>query len=634
MGMHIHLILMNHITSCTPITNKDTSGNLEIYVLFGFSVNARSYRIPRYDENDGCARIHNEYISKNTTFFTYTDVRDCYMNFPFDKEIASQTIQTLDALFHGFYPFLYKAKEPPQREFHFKPIDLLVQLNRLQKRRYDTLFQFMDGVRKLIFELRDAHTSFITNCFSSFVFYTNLTLYSIVTDDGVQKIKVFNDTIDPTNINCEVTHIDGRRAIQVITEFPNYISKDLGVRFNVALDVNYPGITFFTRVDLPETPSITYTLNCDNHPKLVKRNWSVIGIQTILNNFNNSKTYFSNICKNSTNDYYQQLIAKLLEIKEAHKNVRELKSNEHVITIIYEIVDFISFFKEQDFGIVKIKTEDVHLNNTLAVEIITGFQALANTGVKKVVLDLSDNLGGFVLISNFINLLLFPDANTFYNMDIRVTKQFKLVLQGLVNLNEIVSSTNLTKFQYVEDLIGNNFYTRGGVTERYSNRFLISNPYEYKDLISRHLIAPLPWKSDDLIILTNSLCGSSCALIAEGAAEVNNVTTVAVGGFVNSPLSYSSCQGGVVIDSTLIFNIISKLNLQNNTLMPKPFILGGKLTIPSSEFYSIKNSDKILEFLYRPADFRLFYDDKNFRDRSILWSQAAAFIGRKPKIYS
>ncbi|CAG8532046.1 26208_t:CDS:2, partial [Racocetra persica] len=584
--------------------------------LFGSSVNAQSCQILQYegyDEDDGCARIHNEYVTKNTTFFTYNDVRDCYMSFPFDKEIASQ------------------AKEPPQGRFNFRPMDLLAQLNRLQRKRYENLYQFMDRVRMLIFELKDAHTSFVTNCFSSFVFYTNLTLYSIVTDDGVQKIKVFNDTIDPTNNNCEVTHIDGRRAIQVITEFPNYISRDLGVRFNAALDINYPGIAFSTRVDLPKTPSITYTLNCDNHPKYVKRNWSVIGIESILNNFNNSKTYFSNICKNSTAYYYQQLNNKLIEIKEAQKNVYDVRSNEHV-TIIYDIRDFITFFKKQDFGVVRIWTESVHLNNTLAIKIIKGFQKLVNTGVKKVVFDLSDNLGGFVLISNFISLLLFPDTHAFFDMDIRITDQLKLVLQDLIKLDEIVSSKDLSKFRCVDEFIGNNVHTRGGVTEHYSNRFLLNDPYDYKDLISQHLITPLPWKSDDLIILTNSICGSSCTLIAEGAAEVNNIATVAVGGFVDSPLSYASCPGGIVIDSTHIFNIISKLNLQNNTLMPKPFILGGKLTFLSSEFYSIKNSDQLLEFLYKPADFRLFYDDKSFRDQTILWSQAANFIGKKSKI--
>ncbi|CAG8539915.1 9586_t:CDS:2 [Gigaspora margarita] len=570
--------------------------------LLGFFVNTLSYRIPRYDKYDGCARIHDEYVTTGTNFFDYEDVKDCYESFPFDNEIAFQTIETLNTLFDGFYSFLYKAKEPPPRGLDYRPMDLLVQLKHLLRKHYDTLFQFMDSVRKLIFELKDAHTSFVTNCFSSFIFYSNVTLYSIVTED--------------------VTHIDGRRAIKAISEFPSFISKDPGVRFNVAIDINYPGVTFFTRVDLPKTPSITYTLKCNNHVKCVKRNWKAIGIQEILDNFNNSETYFNNICKNSTLNY-KLLSDKIIKIKDAHKNVYDIKSSKD-ITLLYEIVDFISFFKKQDFGVVKIMSENVPLNNTVAIEIIKGFQAL-------VVLDLSDNIGGFVVISNFINLLLFPNTKTFYDMDIRITKQLNPVLQGLVNVSEMVSAKNFKKFQYVGNLIGNNVLIRGGVKEHYSNRFILADPYDYKDLISQHLITPLPWKSADLIVLTNSLCGSSCALIAEGASEVNNVTTVAVGGFVDTPLSYASCQGGIAIDSTVIFNIISKLNLQNNTIMPKPFILGAKLNIPSSEFYSMKYSDKLLEYLYRPADFRLFYNDQSFRDRSILWSQAAALIGKNSK---
>ncbi|CAG8701135.1 5881_t:CDS:2, partial [Dentiscutata erythropus] len=586
-----------------------------VLYLFGFFVNVRSYRIPRYDNHDGCARIYNEYVTTDTNIFDYEDVKDCYKSFPYDHEIAYQTIETLDTLFHGYYSFLYKANTLPQRGLDYRPVDILVQLKLLLKKRYDTLFHFMDGVRKLIFDLRDAHTSFVTNCFSSFVFYTNLTLYSIVTDDGVQKIKIFNDNIDPSNINCEVTHIDGRRAIQVISEFPNYISKDPGVRFNTAIDINYPGVSFFTRVDLPETPSITYTLKCNKHHKYVKRNWKAIGIRPILSIFNNSQTYFDNICKNTTLNY-NLLNDKITEITDAHKNSYDIKSSEGV-NIIYEIVDFISFFKKHDFGVVKIMSESVPLNDSLVIEIIKGFRTLADTGVKKVVLDLSDNLGGFVVTSNFINLLLFPNTKTFFDMDIRITEQLRPLLQDIVNMGEIVSAKDLKRFQYADSLIGGNVVTSGSITEHYSNRFLLGDPYNYKDIISQQLITPLPWKSDDLIILTNSLCGSSCALIAQGAAEINNVSTVAVGGFVDKPLSYASCQGGIAIDSILIFTIISKLNLQNDTIMPKPFVLGGKLNIPSSEFYSIKYSDKVLEYLYRPADFRLFYNDQSFRDYTI-----------------
>ncbi|CAG8448149.1 5292_t:CDS:2 [Scutellospora calospora] len=603
--------------------------------LFAFFMNVRSHRIsqiPRYYENDGCARIHKEYVTKNTNIFSYIDVKDCYESFPFDKEIAFQTIDTLNVLFHGFYSFLYKAREPPQKGFDYRPMDLLVQLEILKRKQYDNLFQFMDGVRKLIFELRDAHTSYTTNCFSSFVFYTNLTLYSVVTDEGVQKIKVFKDTIDPTNNNCEVTHIDGRRAIQVISEFPTFISRDLGVRFNAAIDVNYSGITFSTRIDLPGSPIMIYTLKCDNYIKVVKRSWNAIGIQSILENFNNSNTYFANICKNTTTDY-KPLFDKLDEITKSHKNTYDVKSNEDV-KLIYEITEFISFFKKQNFGVVKIKTEDVHLNHTLALKIIKGFKALANTGVKKVVLDLFDNFGGFVLISNFINQLLFPNnKKSSFDMDVRITEQLKPILQDLLNMTEIISSKTLKHFHSANELIGNNIITRGGVKEHYSNRFFLNDPNNYKRLISRHLITPLPWKSEDLIILTNSLCGSSCALIAEGAAEVNKVNTVAVGGFVGEPLSYASCQGGIAIDSTHIFNIICKLNLQNNTLLPKPFNFGGKLNIPSSEFYSIKNHNSLMEFTYKAADFRLFYTEQSIRDQSILWSQAVAFIGNKSKTF-
>ncbi|CAG8774492.1 16299_t:CDS:1, partial [Cetraspora pellucida] len=44
-------------------------------------------------------------------------------------------------------------------------------------------------------------------------------------------------------------------------------------------------------------PDITYTLKCNNDNEFdVKRNWNAFTTRTLLNKFNDSKTYFDNLC--------------------------------------------------------------------------------------------------------------------------------------------------------------------------------------------------------------------------------------------------------------------------------------------------------------------------------------------------
>ncbi|CAG8599749.1 2401_t:CDS:2, partial [Cetraspora pellucida] len=573
--------------------------------------------------SDGCARIHNEFITKQKTKFSYDDVKDCYKHFPFDKD----TIDTLTGLIGGFYVFLDKAKEPPQLGFNFRPID----------------------VEHLFYDLKDQHTQFGSYCFLTFFFYTNMTFYSVV-HNGEQKIKVFDDTIDRSNINCEVTHIDGQQALKVISEFAKdsvFASRDLGVRFNIALDLIARFPSFALRSEIPKNSKITYTLKCDNKNEFdVKRSWNAFSNPTLLNKFNDSKSYFDNICNPTKgNELPIPFRSMLREVaKEFNDFNRILNPQDQSVIIIKNIDNFVSFFKINDFGVVKIFTEDPAKEfETIAIlpDVIQGFKELANTGVKKVVLDLSDNVGGYRSIASFFNLLLFPNTYPSFDHDIRLSEQMRLAiaeqyrlatLDNIFRTNGYVNAKNHANFTSVDDFFGNNVYKRGGIKENYSNRFINDTLFnEMSQIIQKILVNPLPWKPDDYIILTDGLCGSSCALITEHAAEVNDVSTVAIGGLAsNSLLSYSTYTGGMVANSTQTFNSFGKLGLLNNTLMPKLFPLTGMaVSFTMDEVYSKIDPDEILEFAFRPADFRLFYDEKNIRNISILWSQAAALIGLK-----
>ncbi|CAG8801197.1 19090_t:CDS:2, partial [Racocetra persica] len=379
---------------------------------------------------------------------------------------------------------------------------------------------------------------------------------------------------------------------------------------------------------------------------VVKRKWNAFSTSTVLNKFNDSKTYFDNIC-NPTKENKRPILSSLM-FREITKNFdgsnsRKLTEQDQSVTIIRVVDKFIGFFKQEDFGIVKIFTEHPTVFNTaVLVNVLQGFNELVNTGVKKVVLDLSDNLGGLYFVVLFINLLLFPNTYPTFVFDLRITEQMKLAVteqfrlatsNNIFNIKGFVNANTHANFTSADDFFGNNVHTRGGVVENYSNKYTISDIgiNELSQLIKQNLANPLPWKPEDYIILTNGLCGSACAHITEHAAEFNNVTTVAVGGIFSNPLlSYSSFPGGFVRNSTEIFNSLGKLNLLNNTLMPKPFPLSGMFaTLPLNEAYSKINPDEILEYAFRPADFRILYDEKNIRNASILWSQAAALIGKK-----
>lgn len=182
-------------------------------------------------------------------------------------------------------------------------------------------------------------------------------------------------------------------------------------------------------------------------------------------------------------------------------------------------------------------------------------------------------------------------------------------------------------FHTIKEFIGNNTYIRGGIPTQYTSKFI--NRYSQRLGILIKLLSgnfkKYNWKSKDIIILTNGICGSSCSLITQRMAEKYNVSTVGVGGYKDIPFSYASFPGGEVYSySSLIadLNSIGLLQIKSlKHLIPPPFMIRADFSFTLKEVYDDYNN--VLEFTYKPAKHRLYYNEFNARDPSILWLEVA-----------
>ncbi|CAG8723096.1 7428_t:CDS:1, partial [Dentiscutata heterogama] len=173
-------------------------------------------------------------------------------------------------------------------------------------------------------------------------------------------------------------------------------------------------------------------------------------------------------------------------------------------------------------------------------------------------------------------------------------------------------------FQNADEFIGNNEFTRGGKTVKFSNLFF--------DILNDSAINGWnsPWTNKDIIVLTNGACVSSCAQTAQYLAEQANIATVSVGGLYDRSMSYSSFPGGNVVNVNDLYNQIS--NITSSTTdsppqIPKNFATDVAmffLTLTYSETHDLEFPDKINEFMFRPATHRLYYDDESILNPSSL----------------
>ncbi|CAG8744281.1 21151_t:CDS:2, partial [Gigaspora rosea] len=497
-------------------------------------------------------------------------------------------IESLKGIFHDFYIYLDQAKEKAHDGFDFRPVDLITELDALLKKNYATDFEFFSNITQIIIDLKDSHTYFLPTCYNSFSFTQNILLYSSVSSKGIQSIKVFHDDLNPSNVGCEVTHINGSPALEVITDFAKYHvknSRDLGVRFNMALasiqliNLNYSTINgnFASRSILPETENVTYDLKCSNtnNTKKLIRPWIIsANSDSFYNNFTDSKSYHESVCliENVTqsNPFKKR---KILNIP-----IERLELTDVKIPIIEENVtyigDFAMLLKIGDIGIVVIPTFEPNLitdYSLLITELASKLDSFAKSGVKKA--HFTNNVGGYIEFSQYINTLFTSQKRAAFPRDIKINNVTTFLINQADKLNfkladvdpkSTLSYTTDVPFKNADEYIGNNQYTRGGVTTRYSSLF--NEIYSNSSLLNFTTSWKFPWSNKDVIILTNGACGSSCAQTTQYLAEQANFATVAVGGFFNRNMSYSSYPGGSVVGVDDFYTNVNYIVTGNTTI--------------------------------------------------------------------
>ncbi|CAG8538554.1 4882_t:CDS:2 [Cetraspora pellucida] len=573
----------------------------------------------------------------------YNAAKKCLKSFPFNAKHATETVDLTLHHLKNYYIFFDRAKEPTSSGLTYQPVDLEKELKSLRTKPFESDYDFTTVLRNLLFELKDGHTRITNLCYQNFVYDQNLNLYSVITKDNKQ---VFNDTLDPSNNDCEVIEIDGKPALQVIIDFADNniaYSKDRGVRFNMALApcANLFSQQFTLRVDLPETSSITYKLTCPKKnkktPFKLERLWNITyndGIN-LFQNFcldqNNITTFSSDdhFAPNSkaTNSKFTNSKVTNSKRSTSSNQVKASTSNNKLAHAKLVADNFYLLDDGNKVGVIVITEEKKYVEGM----VIDGLNEFKKRGVKKIILDMSNNEGGLLTVSLFLpSLLLSPEQPNSFPTDIiinnftipKIKDNFKHKSfddQDSYNPNFFLNFPDGDKFTSAEEFIGS-------LKNQRSNLYLNALTPNEKKLLNN---TSFPWTSNDMIIITNGFCGSACALTTIFFSEVHNVKTIAVGGLLNTPMSYSTYPGGEVTSPEVIAS-----DAGDNT-PDLPGVNAFILAIRESYGF-VKNGTNnnivvkdILEYTFKPADHRIYYDENNAKDSSFLWLKASEILNNK-----
>ncbi|KAH7064284.1 hypothetical protein BKA63DRAFT_608564 [Paraphoma chrysanthemicola] len=147
-----------------------------------------------------------------------------------------------------------------------------------------------------------------------------------------------------------------------------------------------------------------------------------------------------------------------------------------------------------------------------------------------------------------------------------------------------------------------------------------------------YVVTPGNWAPEEIVLLTDGLCSSACALFVELMTEVAGVRTIAVGGRPeHGPMQTASGNRGAAVytSNRLDFDIDNLKTLVNNETafeqLPHREDTGIFTNYASINLRDQMRPDDLipLQFRYEAADCRLYYTPRNVYNMSQLWRDAA-----------
>lgn len=520
------------------------------------------------------------------------------------------------------------------------------------------------------------------DCYHTATFSQPISLYAPVVN-GVQNVRVFyadesQKGVAKDLLDCIVTTIDGKPALQTIQEFTDRtsaISKDPGVRLNDALASTSwyndwlvsPG-GFSKRWEVPTKSSMDYTIQCaTGAAKKITVPWIVKPSSNFeFHTFKDTATYWNVQCLAPLTPDSNSVSGNSLGRNYTENNAVGHRTNEAPGTRMFRERGFISMPKGGKNGrngapqtitkatevftmattaFYKLKTNP---NTCVAViaseeaayfkfdpsdylQFVEGLTKLRDGGCKKLILDMTNNGGGSVDYAYFINMVFFPKAKPYFVEDLRSNAY----VQGAAKV-AIKQPTARSVFDargYVS-LATNKVYKdasmftkgitikRAGSSQIYSQKNYFEYGWPFLPLAKNNT---LPWKATDMAIVTNGFCGSACTMIATRFNAVHKVKTYAVGGIAKTPLSYFTFPGGFVMDNDSLFSDIKQLGYKGKN-GPSKLPVKSTANVAVGEIYATENSTVPIEYDTKlfAANVHLDQDLASARHPDTIWVKIAA----------
>lgn len=589
-----------------------------------------------------------------------------------------------------FQSTLTYLKEPPS-SYYNGGVDIVAGLNAIQDKinngTYDNEYDFENDVAVLINQAHDGHFSFEGYAYNGVFRWRRTRMISLISgsSDGTEAPKIWAvQDYNKTNAGytpSAVTQINGQDAVQFLqTESDLNTYHDPDTRFNAMfLMPNAASLGYFTNP--LEYPGPSTNVTFENGTTSTYLNAAILQDTSGWSYIKDGRSFYQTYITPSTS-------AKLLkkrDLQNPYRTPRKLQlpreadyndeaSNpigypEPSIVHSASEVPLAGYFIDTSAGTIGIlmcqtfNTESS--DDTLEFQsVVQEYIAQAQSrNVVKHIIDVRTNGGGKILLGYDTYLQFFPKSGHVPQLQSRYRGSDAANILGsqISTLTFSDSATwystpfnynfylddNLNPFSDWTDLYGPTTFNN----DKFTNllRYNLSDPLttssdtygigiEMTGYGDRSNFTEDPFKAEDIVILSDGICASTCSLFAELMVQQSGVRTIAVGGRPNGgPMQpVGGTKGSMVLAADflqsaayiVIENFAMSTSQQKNwsAILPNGFgIAAAEATVNFQDNIrkGLEKDGTPTQFLNDTASCRIWYEPKNYLNVTSLWEKTA-----------
>ncbi|KAF1998183.1 hypothetical protein P154DRAFT_263693 [Amniculicola lignicola CBS 123094] len=609
----------------------------------------------------------------------------CLQDVPINTEAASITINSIKQMVQ-FQSTLIYLKNPPEG-YSNEPVDIIAGLDDIDKKvnngEYKNEYDFENAIAELLVKAHDGHLGFDGMAYGGAFRWRRSRQASLISAsvDGKELPKIwalddYNSTGVSSYTPSAVTKINGEDAVQFLQkEALLNAYHDPDTRFN-ALFYMQPAESwgYFTNPRFYPGPSTSLTF--ENGTTFTYVNLAVVLQRDAWGGIEDGDTFYRTYIVPSTSSKIKKrssphsLPRQLQHPKEAELARRYVPFNYPKPAIEHQSFDvgLAGYFIDTSvgtIGVLMIQTFNTDDNND-AVEfqnvIQTYISEAKSRNVAKTVIDVRTNGGGKILLGYDAYLQFFPSQEPQLMSRYRGHQAIELIGEKISTLEltnqdaELYTSPfnyhayldkDLKPYDSWTDMYGPAKFNDDSFTNllRYnlsdplttsSDRFSIG--VTMTGYLERSNFTEDPFKAEDIIILSDGICASTCSLFTELMVQQSKVKTLAIGGRPETgPMQpVGGTKGSLVLQAEYLtaLSVYIVQNFANSRseardwaeFLPNGFAINAAdatVNFQDNIRKGLENDGMPTQFLNDSASCRVWYTPENYFNVTSVWEKVA-----------